>query len=194
VGWPLLIFGTILVMVLWCVATVYFVRQLGALRRLRGSPDLPEDESTYQRQQAWRRLAGSLLMFLLCALLAGYLIFLEAPAQQLAEQRAAARAAQGASIVGLLASPPGEGPFLAASALNGHEMPLTPDEDLFARFFAGFWVFFLLVLLAVVVLAALDLWATRRYAVRERQKIRDERRAVVAEELARLRRERDGYN
>jgi hypothetical protein len=169
VGWPLLIFGTVLVMVLWCVATVYFVRQLGALRRLRGSPDLPEDESTYQRQQARRRLAGSLLMFLLCGLLAGYLIFLEGPAQQLAEQRAAARA-------------------------RGDEVPLTPAEDLFARFFAGFWVFFLLVLLAVVVLAALDLWATRRYAVRERQKIRDERRAVVAEELARLRRERDSYN
>jgi ABC-type Fe3+ transport system permease subunit len=169
VGWPLLTFGAVLVVVLLCVATVYFVRQLWALRRLRGSPDLPDDERTYQRQQARRRLAGSLLMFLLCALLAGYLVFLETPAQQLAEQRAAARAA-------------------------GPEPPLTPAENLIARFFAGFWIFFLLVLLAVVVLAALDLWATRRYAVRERQKIRDERRAMVAEELERLRRERDDYD
>jgi ABC-type Fe3+ transport system permease subunit len=171
VGWPLLIFGAALVVLLCGVATVYFVRQLRALRRLRGSPDLPEDERAYQRQQAGRRLAGSLLMFLLCVLLAGYLVFLETPAQELAEQRAAARAA-------------------------GNEAPLTPAEDLFARFFVGFWIVFLLVLLAVVVLAALDLFATRRYAVRERQKIRDERRAMVAEELERLRRERDeyGYN
>jgi len=156
------------------VATVYFVRQVRALRRLRGSPDLADDERAYQRQQARRRLAGSLLMFLLCALLACYLVFLEAPAQQLAEQRDAARR--------------------EAAQANRNETPPTPAEDLIARFFAGFWVFFLLVLLAVVVLAALDLWATRRYAVRERQKIRDERRAMVAEELARLRRERDSYN
>jgi hypothetical protein len=164
VGWPLLIFGAVLILVLWCVATVYFVRQVRALRRLRNCPEPPDDEMTYQRGQARRRLAGSLLMFLLAVLLAGHLVFLEGPAQQLAEQYRAARA-------------------------ENQELPLSP----FARFFIAFWIFFLLVLLAVVVLAALDLWATRRYAVRERQKIRDDRRAMVAEELARLRREREDY-
>ena len=74
-GWPALIFGTVLVVVLWGVATVYFVRQVRALRRLQRSPDLPDHEQAYQRRQSWRRLAGSLLMFLLCVLLAGYLAY-----------------------------------------------------------------------------------------------------------------------
>ena len=62
--------GALLVAALCAVATVYYVREVKSLRRLRRSPELPGEERAYQHRQALRRLAGSLLLFVLSGMLA----------------------------------------------------------------------------------------------------------------------------
>jgi hypothetical protein len=53
------------------------------------------------------------------------------------------------------------------------------------------WLAVLLMLMVVVLLAALDLWSTRRFTVQQLRRIQDERRAVIQEEIDRHRRERN---
>lgn len=168
-GWTQIIFGAVLVLVLLFVAVLYGVRQVISLRRLRQAEELPPDESTHLRSQARRRLITSLLMLLLGVMLAGDLIFLEVPAQQLADQR-------------------------AAMEREADPTPFSPAQRTFARFYAGFFVLFLLVLMAVVFLAALDFWATRRYGLRQHRKLIADRRDMLEREVARLRQERNGYH
>ncbi len=107
-------------------------------------------------------------MLLLGVMLAGDLIFLEVPAQQLADQR-------------------------AELEQHGDTTPLSADQRNFARFYGVFFLFFLLVLMAVVFLAAFDFWATRRYGLRQHRKLIADRRAMIEREVARLRQERNGH-
>jgi hypothetical protein len=56
------------------------------------------------------------------------------------------------------------------------------------------WIAVLLALMALVLLAALDLWSTRRFTVQQLRRLQDERRAVIQEEIDRRRRERNGHS
>jgi hypothetical protein len=168
VGWPQIIFGAILVLVLLFVSLLYGVRQFIALRRLRHAEEMPLDEANHLRSQGRRRLVTSLLLLLLGIMLAGDLIFLEVPAQQLADQR-------------------------VQQERQGDTTPLSGEQRQFARFYGSFFVFFLLVLMAVVFLAALDFWATRRYGLRQHRKLSADRRAMIEREVSRLRQERNGH-
>jgi hypothetical protein len=165
VGWPQLIFGAVLVVALLGLSIVYFLRQRRALRELRQTPDLPPDERDFRRGQARRRLVSSTLMLLLAAMLLVLLVFFENPAQRLADERAG----------------------------QPDATPLTAAQRLFVQSYGGLVIVLLLVLLALMVLAALDFWATRDYARREQRKLRDERRAMIQDELARLRQQRNGH-
>jgi hypothetical protein len=169
VGWSQIVFGAVLVLVLLAVAGLYCVRQVRALRRLPQAEEMPLDEARHQRRQAWRRLVTSVLLLVLAVMLTGALLFLEVPAQRLADERAAALGQ---------AEPP----------------PMTAEETHFARFYGSFWVLFLLVLLAIVLLAALDLWSTRRYGLRQHRKLQADRRAMIERELSRLRQGRNGQD
>jgi hypothetical protein len=169
VSWSQIIFGAVLVFVLLFVAVLYIVRQILALRRLRAAEEMPLEEHAYLYSRARRRLVTSLLMLVLGIMLAGALIYLEAPAHQLAEEQ-------------------------AAKQQQGDETPLAPEQRFFAQSYAVFWIVFLLILMAVVFLAALDYWATRRFALRQHRKIIDDRRAMIEREIARLRRERNGHS
>ena len=164
-----LVSGVLLVLGLVLLASFYTWRQVRALRQLRHASDPGSAEHRYRRAQAWRRLVNSGLMFVLAGLLAGALACLEAPAQRLADERDAVRAA-------------------------GAEPVTTPEERSFFRVYGAFWIVILLVLLAVVVLAGMDLWATRTFALREHRKIQADRRAMIERQAARLRHERDGHN
>ena len=161
-GWTQGIFGALLVAVLLFVSVFYAWRQARALAGLRRRPDLPADESEHQRRQAWRRLVGSGLLLLLAGLLAGALVYLEAPAQRLADL---------------------DVPDTSA---------YTPEQRAFLRLYGGWWITLLLVLLAVILLAGLDLWATYRWGVRQHRKLQADRRAMVERQVARLREGRDG--
>jgi hypothetical protein len=169
VGWTQIVFGIVLVVVLLFVAILYAVRQILSLRRLRQTEEMPLDERAYLLGRARRRLVNSLLMFVLGIMLAVDLAYLEMPAQQLADQR-------------------------AALEQEGEAPPLNPQERWFARLYGSFFVLFLLVLMVVVFLAAFDYWATRRYGLGQRRKLLADRRAMIEREVARLRQERNGHS
>jgi hypothetical protein len=168
-GWPQIIFGVVLVLVLLSVAILYIVRQIVALRRLRTTEEMALEERAYLHGRARRRLVTSLLLFLLGIMLAGALIYLEVPAQRLADEQ-------------------------AAKEQQGDRTPLAPEKREFAQFYGWFWILFLFILMAVVFLAALDYWATRRYGLRQHRKIIDDRRAMIEREVSRLRQERNGHS
>jgi hypothetical protein len=167
VGAPQITFGVVLVVALVALAAFYAVRQVRTLRRLR-TADPSAAETGYRRTQARRRLASSALLLVLAGLLAGALGFLEGPAQRLADRRAAQRQE------------------------TGEEPRATAEEQTFFRLYSAYWVVFLLVLLAVVVLAFLDLLSTRRFGREEHRKLREDRRSMIEHHAARLRQERNG--
>lgn len=166
-GWTQIIFGAVLVVVLLFVAIFYTVRQILALRRLRATEEMPLEEHAYLHSRARRRLVTSLLLFLLGIMLAVALIYLEAPAHDLAEK-------------------------LAAMREQGDSTP-DPEQRTFTRFYLSFWIVFLLILMTVIFLAGWDYWATRRYGLRQHRKIIDDRRAMIEREISRLRQQRNGH-
>ena len=167
-GWPQIIFGAALIAALLFLSLYYGWRQVVALRRLRQSPDLPAEERRYQHRQAVGRLVNSVLLLVLAALLTGVMVYLENPTQQLVNQGAAAIA-------------------------KGEKPPeRTPEQRQLVLVWGGWWVAFLVVLLAVVLLAALDLWAIRSYALRQYRKLQADRRAMIERQAARLRQGRNG--
>jgi ABC-type uncharacterized transport system fused permease/ATPase subunit len=169
VGWPQIIFGVVLVLVLLCTSILYIVRQIVALRRLRAAEEMALEERAYLHSRARRRIITSVLLLLLGIMLAGALVYLEAPAQRLADKQ-------------------------AAKEQQGDTTPLDAEQKFFARFYATFWILFLLVLMAVIFLAALDYWATQRFGFRQHRKIIEDRRAMIEREIARLRQERNGHS
>jgi len=166
VGWPQTVAGAMLVALLVGVSAFFLGRQMRALRQLRRSTGA-EDEDRRLRRQTYRRLVSSGLLLLLGFLLAAAMLYLETPAQQLADQADAFRSV-------------------------GKEIELTPPQREFRSLYAWFWIVFLLILMTVVFLAAFDIWATRRYEVHERRRIQADRRAMLEEQLGRLRHERNG--
>jgi MFS family permease len=168
VGWQQIIFGIVLVLVLLSVGILYIVRQILMLRRLRVAEEMALEERAYLHGRARRRLVTSLLLLVLGVMLAAALIYLEAPAHQLAENRDAMRQ-------------------------QGDDTPLNEEQQLFFGSYLIFWILFLLILMAVIFLAALDYWATRRYGLHQHRKIIDDRRAMIEREVSRLRQERNGH-
>ncbi len=69
----------------------------------------------------------------------------------------------------------------------------TPEARQFMRLYAAVWIGFLLLLLALILLAAVDIWSTRRFSVREQRKILDARRALLEHEVGQMRQERNGH-
>jgi hypothetical protein len=147
------------------LAVLFGRQQVRTLRGLPGVADLPAEDRVYLRNQAWRRLAG-------CALLVGVAVMLSVwfltgqhdRIDRIGDEIQARRAAG--------------------------EVHLTSDQERAKQFFAYYWIAVLLQLLAVIVLAALDVSAIRRYAARHSRLIREGRREMLQRELAALRRER----
>jgi uncharacterized membrane protein YbhN (UPF0104 family) len=165
---PQLLFTVALIVVLLGLGGYYAWRQVKTLRGAAGADNLPPEDRRYLRYQAWRRLASCALMVVFAGLLAGT-FFLEDRAQQLAERTEAARQ-------------------------RGDEQPLPAEEKPFVRFYAGYWIAALLVLLGIVSLALYDVIAIRRFGRRQFRKLQDDRRAMIARQVARLRGERNGHD
>ncbi len=166
-SWPQVVWGVALIAALLGVSVFYAWRQGRALRELRAAEDLPAEEARYRYRQAYRRLVNCALMLVLAVLLAGTLVFLEGPTQKLADERQA---------------------LLDAGATE----PLpdaTPEQQRLINNYALTWILILLVLLAIVVLAALDLWSTRKFGLQQYRQIQADRRAMIESQLARMREE-----
>ncbi len=157
--------ATLIVLVLIGLAGYFGWQQRQSLRWLRRQRDLPAEDQKYYRRQAWLRLVTCGLMVLLAALLAAYYLFgLEARVNQLVDL----------------------GPGQALENLN-------PEQRQVRWLFGAFCLSVLLLLMTIVFLVALDVWAIRRYGRRHMQKIDADRKAMVQDQLARYRTERNGH-
>jgi hypothetical protein len=153
------IFGSGLMLFLLALAGWTLWRQVLRLRALGSGEPLPPDEAAHLRASARRRLACGVLMSALGLLLGVAMLFLEGPAQELADR----------------------GP-LAAEA---------PEQRDFVRLYGWFWEVFLLLLLALVLLAGWDRAAERRHGWRQMRRLQQDRREMIAHQTALLRQQRD---
>jgi hypothetical protein len=159
-------FGSLLVVVLITLSIYYGRQQLLALRRLRQTPDLPDEEMRYERSKAYRRIISCSGTLLLAAMLIVLLVY-GLPVQQIADQREG--------------FPPG---------MNS---PFAEEDIQLVRIWGWTLIAFLLVLMAVLTLAGIDLIATRRYGLRQYRKLQADRRAMIQRQANRMRRERNGH-
>ena len=152
----------------------YGWRQKQSLGRARDDADLSDDDRNYLRHQARLRLAGCTLMLAMAAMLvANFALGLEQRAEEIGNQ-VPIRKAQGQVDA--------QGKVI-----------YTAEEKHFLLLYEFFWITFLLTLLGIVVLAGLDLLATHRYRRRYLQQIAADRRAMLEEQVGRLRSERNGH-
>lgn len=158
----------LLVILLLGLAGYYAWRQGQTLRRLRSAANLTAEERRYLRNQVWRRLFGCVLMVVFAGLFAGWFIL---GIDQLANDLMRA------------------GETLRAEV---EPTPPTPEQRRMVYLCGMYLILTLLVLMGLLFTAALDLWAIRGFSVRHRQKIRDDQRALIERQLARLRGEGNG--
>jgi uncharacterized membrane protein len=162
------IFGAGLVLVLIVFGAYTAWKQWLALRTTNADPALSDEDREHFRKQAARRLTGAVLMFALAGVLVGA-FFIEGRAQELADKN-------------------------QALLDRGEKPTLNPEDRQFGEFYATVWIIVLLILLVLITLAGMDYLAIRRYGRRHYQVIRDERRAMIQEELRRYRREQSERN
>jgi len=168
VGTGQFVFGVLIVVVTAALGVYYAWRQWQTLRRLRADPALPDEERQFQRNQAWRRLAGSVLMLIFAGLFVGW-FFVDESVSRIERQ--------------------------GREAVANHEPQpeLDPAQRDFMRFSLGYVIVLLLLVMGFIGIAGYEIFAIRRYSVRQMRRIQDERRAMIARETARLRRERNGH-
>lgn len=157
----------VLVAVLVGVAWYYCRKAWRTLQATSPAFEMMPEERRFLRRQAWRRLVNGGFMIALAAMLAGsYALGLQSRAEAIGLER-------------------------EAQAVDGIKPPLTPEQQRFGRFFSGYVIVLLLVLAVVILLAGIDLFATRRYAITQLRRIQADRRAMMERQLERWRRERD---
>jgi len=162
-----ILFTALLVGILVSVAAVYAWHQVAVLRTLPPPGTLPQEDRLYLRNQAWRRLVCSGLMVVLAGLLVAS-FFVEPQGQQLVNEGEAARA-------------------------RNEQAVFSPEQkDIFRRY-TWFWISALLVLLLMMGIALYEVIAIRRFGWRHFRKLQEDRRAMIARQVARLRQERNGH-
>jgi hypothetical protein len=162
-----LAFGLVLVPVLVGLAGFFTWRQLRTLRSLRTGQHSVE-ERVYLRMQSYRRLACSALMVVLAGLLVGS-FFLEAPQQQVLQERREQNAREPASDI-------------------------QPEHRDFLRTFTVYWMVTLFVVFAMLMLVAADVYAIARFGARQHRRLREDFNSALAQEVARLRGGRNGQS
>jgi hypothetical protein len=157
---------SVLIVLLVGLAAFSAWRQRRNLRNLKGDTDLSPEDQLFVRRLVRRRLCCAGLMVLLAGLLALSFV-LEGPANQLVAQGEAAHA-------------------------RGDAQHLDPEQQRFFHLYSSFWIVTLLVLLGIIILAGLDLLAIRRYGIRHLRQIQADRRAMIEDQIVRVRSQRNG--
>lgn len=159
-----IVFGILLVVILLGMAGFFGWRQLLTLRGLRTSESLSDEDRRYTRRQAWRRLTCSLIMVILAGMLAAH-YKLEPPAIELVNKKA-----------------------------DNPAYKLTAEEEHTRLVYGIYWTIVLLLLVVIIFLAAVDVFAIRRYGLRHYRQIQADRRAMIEGELTRIRSQRNGHD
>ncbi|MCC6421179.1 MAG: hypothetical protein IT429_23330 [Gemmataceae bacterium] len=156
----------VLIAILLALAGVVGSRQLRTLRGLAARPDLSNEDRSYQRRQARRRLTTSVLMIVLAGMLLGY-FFLHPAYKDVAAQ-------------------------VEGRGQRANPEPIAPEHKAFLRLFVGYWVAALLVLLAILFLAVFDFWAIARHGLSSHRKLQADHRALLQADVERYRQRRTG--
>jgi hypothetical protein len=159
-------FALVLALVLLGLAVYVGRRQLRQLRGIAAPGTLGADDRRYTRTQAYRRLWCSVHMGVLAGFLIGGVV-LELNLREVQEK------------------------LHMAQAADPNAPPPEEHKD-FVRFFFMYWAVALLVLLVLLTLATLDFWATARFGLSQHRRLQDDQRALLQEQVARRRRERNG--
>jgi hypothetical protein len=161
----MMIFALILAGLLLLVAIWSIRRQFTTLKRLRTENNIPSDDRSYLRNQAYRRLINGALLLGLAGMLSGaYLSGMEKQAEEIGKKKEA--------------------------NADGEKPPVAEETKDFLRLYSYYWIGTLILLFLVVSLAIVDLWATRRYAWQQLRRIQAEHRVVLERDLAMYRQQK----
>jgi hypothetical protein len=160
----------------YCISALLLVlsgyfgwQQLRSLSLLRTETDLSAEDRSYLRNQVRLRLTCCALMVGLAIMVAGtHLSGLERQVADLAQK-------------------------VQGQRQRGEEVVLDPEQQRLGKLFGYYWIVVLLLLLLIVVLAGFDLWSIRRYGRRHLRQIQIDRRAMVEQQVSRLRTQRNGH-
>ena len=157
---------SVLAVLIVLVGGYYLFTAIRTLRRTSPRFEMLPDERQFLRRQACRRLINSVLMLVLAGLLIGaYTMGMPKRLVEINDER-------------------------ENKMVDGVKPPLTKEQKTFVWFFGGSVIAFLSLLFVIVMLAGLDLMATRRYALLALRKIQTDRRAMIERQLEKWREER----
>lgn len=155
---------SVMAVLLVALALWFAFRQNRVLRKLREEPHLSPEDQQYYRRSVWRRWLGCALLIVLAVMIAG--LFGMGILDELDRLR-----------------------DLGARARE-QQLELKPEEQDFLRFGINYVMILLLVLVLTLVVAVVDLMAIRRYGMRHRRRLREDRQAMLERQLPQLYHER----
>ena len=160
------VWATILVIGVIGLAGYFAWQQRRALRRLKQTDNLHPEERHYQRQHAGRVFVCCILMILVAAMVGGWYAFgLDEEARQLSQQA-------------------------AGQAENEH---LDPSQQRSLTFITFYWIVAILFVLGMIYVALMDIWAVRRFGLRQTRQLQADRRAMLERQIGLMRAERNGH-
>jgi hypothetical protein len=162
-----IILSILTVVFLLGLAGYYGWRQRQTILRLRTDSSLSVAERAFLSGQARRRIVGCLFMALFAVQLLGLFPF---------EDRVAALGQAGQE-----------------ARERGENPTMTPEQKTFFHQYVAYVIGLLLVLLILIAIAGMEFFAIRRFSILQVRQIQADRREMIADETARLRRERDGH-
>jgi NADH:ubiquinone oxidoreductase subunit 5 (subunit L)/multisubunit Na+/H+ antiporter MnhA subunit len=162
-----IVFAVAIVVALVSVASFFLWRQSLTYRELRTAEDLGPEDRAYLRNQVWRRVVCSVLMLLLAGFLTIQFVLEPAVDTLLARDQ--------------------------AQIDQGKKVEHTEADRRLVNVYGWFWYLVSFAVLSLLTFAGWDYIATRNYARRQYSKIREGRRTMIEEQLARLRSQRNGH-
>ena len=153
--------GLLLATALLLVGLLTALRQQRALQALRDEPYLASEDRVYRRGQALRRLVTSGLLIVIGGMIAGYYL-----------------SGMDARMDAIPARNKDDAP------LDGEPDPQAEADKQFTKFVGFYWIGIMGLVFAVVCLAVMDFWATRKYYMARYKELKADHEAKLQRDLA----------
>lgn len=158
----------VLVVITFGIAVFFARQQFATLAWLRTRPELSDSDRTYFRRQSYRRLVGCALLVAIGVLIGAFFV---------------SGLDEWTTRVGQIIDEKG-----------AEVAKLDPEVQRMKNVFRWYIIVLMLLLLALVGVAGIDYWAIRKYGTRHLEQIKSDRRAMIEQELAELRRAKGNRN